>query len=95
MCAGTPSHSDTPTVLVFQEAVGFACVRDMVRFVEFTKLVYVKNSGNVLEKVCLVVFSLLFFLMVAMLVSALKRYPNCVYVSQMYRYIELCVFICV
>lgn len=32
-----------------------------VHFVEFTKLVYVKNNGNVLEKVCLEVFSLLFF----------------------------------
>lgn len=60
-CAGTPSHSATPTVLVFQEALGFACIRDLVRFVEFTKLVYVKDSGNVIEKVCLVVFSLLFF----------------------------------
>lgn len=39
--AGTPSHGATPTVLVFQEALGFACVRDMVCFVEFTKLVYV------------------------------------------------------
>lgn len=60
-CAGTPSHSAMPTVLVFQEALGFACIRDLVRFVEFTKLVYVKDSGNVIEKVCLVVFSLLFF----------------------------------
>lgn len=42
--AGTPSHSATPTVLVFQEALGFTCVHDMVRFVEFTKLVYVKKK---------------------------------------------------
>lgn len=60
MCAGTPSHSATPSVLVFQQALGFACVRDLVRFVEFTKLVYVQDSGNVLEKVCLVVFVVFF-----------------------------------
>lgn len=62
-CAGTPLHPDsaTPTALFFQEALGFTCVHDMVHFVEFTKLIYVKNNGNVLEKVCLVVFSLLCF----------------------------------
>lgn len=48
--AGTPSHGATPTVLVFQEALGFACVRDMVRFVEFTKLVYVKKQWKCLRK---------------------------------------------
>ena len=39
-----------PAVLVFQEALGFACVRDMVRFVEFTKLVYVKKQWKCLRK---------------------------------------------
>lgn len=79
-CAGTPSHSTTPTVLVFQEALGFACVRDLVHFVEFTKLVYVKDSGNVLEKSLFGGLFFVVFLMVAMLVSALKRYPNCVFI---------------
>lgn len=70
-----------PAVLVFQEALGFACVRDMVRFVEFTKLVYVKKQWKCLRKSLFGGIFFVFFLMVAMLVSALKRYPNCVYVT--------------
>lgn len=97
--AGIPPHPDSATsaVLFFQEALRFTCVHDMVRFVELTKLVYVENNGNVLEKVCWC-FLCCFFnagKQMVMLVSALKRYPNCMYMLYIYRYMGLCVFICV
>lgn len=96
--AGTPSHSATPTVLVFQEALGFACVRDMVRFCGVYKAgicLKKKKQWKCLRKSLFGGIFFVVFLMVAMLVSALKRYPSCVYMSHVYRYMELCVFICV
>lgn len=53
--------------------------------------------GNVSEDICLVVFPLLDFnggQQMVMLVSALTRYPNCMYVLYVSRYVGLCVFMC-
>lgn len=53
--------------------------------------------GNVSEDICLVVFPLLVFnggQQMVMLVSALTRYPNCMYMLYVSRYVGLCVFMC-
>lgn len=54
-----------------------------------------RTNGSVSEDVRLVVFPLLVFnggKQMVMLVSALIRYPNCMYVLYISRYMRLCVY---